>query len=113
MNAIGAGGLVIAHGTGYLRPRAGRYGKNGPQCNIGRNLEDASIQSYRKVYFSVVKHPENIFLDGTIADYNNLVGNHEKFSAFTSVDVINASATLDDPDLNSWITWYKDLYKLK
>lgn len=76
-------------------------------------LEDASAQPYQKVYFSVVKHPKNTFLDRTISDYKNLVGNNEKFSAFTSADVINAAATLNDPDLNSWITWYKDLYKLK
>ncbi len=76
-------------------------------------LEDAGNKSYQKVYFSVVKHPKNTFLDRTIANYKNLVGNNGRFSAFTSADVINAAATLNDPDLNSWIIWYKDLYKLK
>ena len=80
---------------------------------LALSLEDKNEQPYRQVYFSVVRHPKNTSLEETINDYKNLVGNNEKFSTFTSADVIDAARTLTDPELHSWITWYKDLYKLK
>jgi len=80
---------------------------------LALSLEDKKEQPYQQVYFSVVRHPKNTSLDQTINDYKNLVGNNEKFSTFTSADVIDAARTLTDPELNSWITWYNELYKLK
>ena len=47
-----------------------------------------------------------------LEEYKNLIANNPKFSVFTSEDVINAPATLDDPEFNEWIGWYRDLYAL-
>lgn len=77
------------------------------------SLEDNDSQPYRHVYFSVVRHPGNISLNETINEYTNLIGNNEKFSTFTSADVIKAAETLNDTELNKWITWYQELYNLE
>jgi len=76
------------------------------------SLEDDDPKTYRNVYFSVVRHPGNISLNKTINEYTNLIGNNERFSTFTSTDVIKAAETLNDTELNKWITWYQELYNL-
>lgn len=78
---------------------------------LALSLEEQT-KPYKHVFFSVVRHPLNIYLDNTITDYRNLTANNPKFTAFTSADVISAAEGLNDTKLNEWATWYKTLYKL-
>jgi len=64
--------------------------------------------TYKKVSFSVVHHPENHFLDGSMQKYSKLVNNSPMFNSFAS-DAIISVASLD-PNLNDWIDWYKKVY---
>ena len=59
-----------------------------------------------EVYFSVVSHPENSFLDQTMSEYRKLIKNSPKFNDFKSnVLVDKAVAYLPD-----WSNWYKKVY---
>ena len=78
---------------------------------LALSLEEQK-QPYEHVYFSVVRHPGNSYLDKTITEYKELTANNPKFSVFTSADVINAAIGLHDPKLDKWIDWYKELYRL-
>jgi len=73
-------------------------------------IEQEERQPYRQVTFSVVRHPQNNFLDKTIEDYQALIGNNSKFTIFTSAQFIAAAEAQADDDLQAWITWYKELY---
>lgn len=75
-------------------------------------IEQNSTSLYKHADFSVVKHPENLYLDKTITEYRDLTADNPKFSVFTSTDVINSAMGLHDPELDKWIDWYKELYKL-
>lgn len=67
---------------------------------------------YKEVYFSVVRHPENDLLTPTIEEYRRLVSNSPKFSDFTSKDVVEAVAKIDDMKLKKWKEWYSELYMI-
>jgi hypothetical protein len=75
-------------------------------------IERDEEQLYQHVAFSVVKHPGNDHLDKSLAEYRQLIANNPRFSVFTSSDVVEATSTLNDPELDTWITWYRDLYAL-
>ncbi len=77
---------------------------------LGFALEDENV--YKHVYFSVVYHPDNHELIGTINEYKQLIDNNPKFSSFTSKDVIDKAKTVKTPDINKWIEWYRELYKV-
>lgn len=79
---------------------------------LGLAIENDTTLPYKRVCFSVVKHPENYHLDSTINRYKALTDNSDRFSAFTSLDIINAAAAVDDSELSGWVDWYKDLYRL-
>lgn len=79
---------------------------------LGLSIEQDERQPYKHVSFSVVKHPRNTYLDQSLAEYKDLVANNPKFSVFTSKDVLGAAADLQDPELDQWIAWYRDLYAI-
>jgi hypothetical protein len=79
---------------------------------LGLSIEQDERQPYKHVTFSVVKHPRNTYLDQSLADYKDLIANNPKFSVFTSKEILNAAAGLQDPDLDQWIVWYRDLYAI-
>lgn len=79
---------------------------------LGLSIEQDERQPYKHVIFSVVKHPRNTYLDQSLAEYEDLVANNPKFSVFTSKDVLGAAADLQDPELDQWIAWYRDLYAI-
>ena len=79
---------------------------------LGLSIEQDERQPYKHVTFSVVKHPRNVHLDKSLAEYRQLIADNLKFSVFTSADVIAAASTLQDPELDKWIAWYKGLYAL-
>lgn len=79
---------------------------------LGLSIEQDDRQPYKHVTFSVVKHPRNRDLNASLEAYQNLIAHNPNFTVFTSADVIQAAAALDDPDLNRWVAWYRDLYAL-
>jgi len=79
---------------------------------LGLSIEQDKRQPYQHVTFSVVKHPRNSALNKTLKRYQHLIANNPKFSILTSADLINAATVVNDPELNQWIEWYRDLYAL-
>jgi hypothetical protein len=77
---------------------------------LGFALEKA--EKFKEVYFSVVKHPENESLDDSINQYKDLINHNNRFSVFDSKFVIDTVAKINDSDLNAWLSWYKELYKI-
>jgi hypothetical protein len=77
---------------------------------LGLSIEQDDRQPYRHVTFSVVKHPRNMYLDPSLAEYQNIIAMNPKFSVFTSKEVLDAVAGLHNPELNQWTAWYRELY---
>jgi hypothetical protein len=77
---------------------------------LGFALEENNDQPFKKATFSVVHHPDNHYLEGSIKEYRKLINKDQRFSAFTSNDVIMAASKINNEDLNKWIVWYKELY---
>lgn len=61
---------------------------------------------FAEVYFSVVSHPENCFLDKTMNEYRRLTNNSPKFYAFKSNELVDKAAAY----LPDWSSWYKKVY---
>jgi hypothetical protein len=80
---------------------------------LALSVEQDDRQPYKHVSFSVVKHPRNGHLDGTLDTYKNLIADNPKFSVFTSADVIAAASEHEDTELAEWVEWYCDLYDLR
>ena len=70
-------------------------------------------RKYKNVFFSVVRHPGNLFLDGVLKEYQMLISNEIRFSWTNSAEIIRASRTLNDASLNAWAKWYCDLYMIE
>ncbi|MFA6978570.1 MAG: hypothetical protein WC209_04520 [Ignavibacteriaceae bacterium] len=79
---------------------------------LALGIEDDPNQHFKQVFFSVVRHPANHELDKSIAAYKKLINNNPKFSAHTSLEFVDEAVKLNDPLLDRWIDWYKELYKL-
>jgi hypothetical protein len=75
---------------------------------LGMAIEKRGL--YKHVYFSVVRHHRNKALDKTLAEYHRLVNDNPKFSAFDSSVVINIASSIPDPELQTWVEWYRGLY---
>jgi len=75
-------------------------------------VEQDSRQPYKHVHFSVVKHSRNSLLDKTMSAYKDLIDNNPRFTDFTSAEIIAAAYSIGDANLDKWIEWYKELYKL-
>jgi hypothetical protein len=93
----------------------GKYDGNGCPFRGGMNqlwrnqllaleLENSGV--FDEVYFSVVSHPENSFLDKTINEFRVLTNNSPKFYDFKS-NVLVDKAIKYLPD---WACWYKKVY---
>lgn len=79
---------------------------------LALSIEQDERQPYKHVTFSVVRHPENMSLNSTLDEYQELINNNPKFSTFTSDQVVAAASAQHDADLDQWVTWYKALYNL-
>ncbi len=77
---------------------------------LGLALEDEN--KYKHVYFSVVHHPDNHALDKTMKEYKHIINNNPKFSSFASKYIIDKAQSVHSPDIDKWIEWYKELYKI-
>lgn len=75
-------------------------------------IEHSDAHDYKRVTFSVVKHPANTALDATLAAYKNLVGQTDRFSSHDSTEIVRAAETVGDADLIAWAAWYRKLYNL-
>ena len=71
---------------------------------LALELENSGV--FDEVYFSVVSHPENSFLDKTINEFRVLTNNSPKFYDFKS-NVLVDKAIKYLPD---WACWYKKVY---
>jgi hypothetical protein len=95
-----------------------RRGENQLWRNILMALALEDQGAYDHVYFSVVKHPDNIYLDRTIERFRNLIDDNPMFSVFTSKKVLKAveeAQNKGDRDiaLDEWKAWYEDFYRIK
>ncbi len=79
---------------------------------LALSIEQDERQPFQQVTFSVVKHPKNTYLDATLDAYRELIDHNPGFSVFTSADVIAAACAANDTQLDRWITWYKELYRM-
>ena len=61
---------------------------------------------YKEVFFSVAKHPYNIFLDESIKEYKELIKDNPKFFSFNSTDIVHKAK----PYLPDWADWYLKVY---
>jgi hypothetical protein len=77
---------------------------------LGLALENT--KAYEHVYFTVVKHEGNTYLNKSIKKYAVLTNFNKKFSDMISRQVIDAARTLRDPALDRWSSWYYKLYNL-
>lgn len=77
-------------------------------------IEDDKEMNFEKVYFSVVYHPDNKYLEKSMNKFRELIGNNERFSFFKSEDIIKSAEKINneinDKKLGKWISWYKRLY---
>jgi hypothetical protein len=89
-----------------------RYGMNQLWRNqlLGLAIQNSDKLPYKNVFFSVVRHPKNHYLDHTMKQYEQLINNNEKFSTFSSKDIIDSAKKLNDNRIMNWIDWYENLY---
>ena len=71
-------------------------------------VESSEKWPYKKVYFSVVNHPENNSLNKSISEYKQLLHHNDRFFNFSSDKIINSAK--NEPMLEEWLQWYQDLY---
>ena len=71
---------------------------------LALELENRAV--FADVFFSVVTHPENTFLDKTMNEYRELTKHSHKFFDFKSDSLVNAAAKY----LPDWASWYKKVY---
>lgn len=64
---------------------------------------------FKKVFFSVVYHHRNVYLEKTLKEYETLIDKNNRFSYFTSDKIINE---VSDSRLAAWVEWYRKLYSL-
>lgn len=79
---------------------------------LALSIEQDAGQPYKHVHFSVVSHPDNHHLDGTLAAYKELIVDNPKFSVFTSEEVVSAAEQQHIATLDKWVAWYRGLYRL-
>ncbi len=69
-------------------------------------LELENRGEFTEVYFSVVSHPDNCFLEKTMKEYRRLTNNSPKFYAFKSNTLVDKAVAY----LPDWSSWYKKGY---
>ena len=93
----------------------GKYEGNGCPFRGGMNqlwrnqmlpLELENRGVFEEVYFSVVSHPDNSFLDKTMNEYRALINNSPKFYNFKSNALVDVAVDY----LPDWSNWYKKVY---
>lgn len=83
-----------------------RGGMNQLWRNQMMALELEHCAAFADVFFSVVTHPENTFLDNTMNEFRELTKNSHKFFDFKSDSLVNAAFKY----LPDWTNWYNRVY---
>lgn len=115
--------ITLGKASPFKADLIGKYDQcpfKGGMNQLWRNqLLAASVESsesprwpYKKVYFSVVYHPDNKSLESTISEYEKLIDHSDRFFAFTSDKLIERVKEVDAPLLTEWAQWYQNLYYL-
>jgi hypothetical protein len=90
-----------------------KYGLNQLWRNqlLGLAIEDAYPElTYEKVFFSVVHHPQNHYLDKSISEYQELTNHSDRFFTFKSNKLIEAAKNVKNDEISNWVSWYEKLY---
>lgn len=61
---------------------------------------------FKDVFFSVVSHPDNKYLDKSMDEYRKLIKGKPKFSDFKSKSLVDAASDY----LPEWANWYRRVY---
>lgn len=77
------------------------------------NVKEGPFKDYKNVYFSVVKHPQNIALNSVISEYQSMMRDTDVFSVFTSDQFVKAAMDYGNPDMINWSQWYQKAYFYK
>lgn len=77
---------------------------------LALSIEASEQWPYTEVTFSVVRHPGNYALDGTIAQYKQLLGSGARFFDFKSDTLIDRAQQLNYAPWRDWLQWYRQLY---
>ena len=72
-------------------------------------LELENKGMFEDVYFSVVTHPENSFLDKTMNEYRKLINYSPKFFDFKSSALLKEAVEY----LPDWSKWYRRVYRIE
>lgn len=75
-------------------------------------VEDAVVSPFEYVHFSVVNHPDNHALEPSMQEFRSLTNGSERFSSFTSRQLIDAVEQEGSSGLSDWVAWYKELYRV-
>jgi len=110
----------ITHSSGLFDPDALKKKKTCPfiggENQLWRNQLMAYAvqerQNFKNVHFSVVRHPENNDLVKTTDSYANMLKDKSRFSVFTSDQIVEAASKTDSREIQEWVKWYSELYKL-
>jgi hypothetical protein len=79
---------------------------------LALGIEQDGNQPFKHATFSVVRHPRNNALNGTLANFQHIIDGNPKFTTLTSADIIAAAAAQADDILRAWIEWYVELYDI-
>ena len=81
---------------------------------LGLAIESSDLPTwpYSKVYFSVVHHPCNRSLAGSMQFYRGLLRSRGRFFSFTSDVLVRRAKQVDDTAVRQWANWYEGLYAL-
>ncbi len=74
------------------------------------NASEGPYAKYKKVHFSVCHHPENHILNKSMAAFQAMLGDKDRFSSFTSEPLIAAARQIENPEMKKWTEWYRALY---
>ncbi len=77
---------------------------------LGIETSQNSNYPFTKVYFSVVYHPSNKYLEPSLIEFKKLVNHTGRFSYFPSDKLIATAEKIHDPSSDKWLHWYKELY---
>lgn len=72
-------------------------------------IEISPKTPFKKVYFSVVHHPENHSLAASIEKFKVLINQSDRFFTFNSEQILAQAFTVA-PELHDWAAWYRELY---
>ena len=65
---------------------------------------------FKKAFFSVVRHPENVSLERSINTYRKLTGDRATFSELDFRRLVDAALLTKDESMKAWADWYTNLY---